>query len=328
MISLVWPLRVWQILAFAPIGVAKKLLLPTKNTKLYYYAIVAMLIHVISLVLSLIFSSTYIDWSDNSISKFDDFLAMVIVRTSSCIIVGEAIFKLNKNIDFLKQIIRIDFILCRKLQIRIDYKKYQFRNNLITAIWICGLLFCLTSILITMHELGKATDVRFWSFYIGPLIVYSMNYHRMVMYVFVIRRRYQFLNQFIEKICMLQEKSMLKKPFDQLSKKEVFLNDSLAVQLISESQIKDIRNIYHLLYEATEIVNELFLWSLPLGIAIDFHRLLVNVFFIFAVWLLNSNWIVLIIAISWGCLNAAHIIMLSHACHTTSKEVGLNEYFR
>lgn len=325
LISLVWPLRLWQLLAVAPFGVTKQFSLPTKNTKLHYYAIISLFIHIILLALSVIFSSTYIEWSSKNFTKFDDILAMIIVRSSSCIVVGEAIFKLNKQIDFFKQIIRIDFVLYRKLHIRIDYDKYQIRNNLITAIWIFGLLICVFCVSITTYTFGDLYSERFWAFYVGPLFIYSLNCHRMVLYVFIIRRRYQLLNQFIEKICMLQEKKVgnqnILQTFEQLSKINSPPIEPMAVQLISESQLKDIRNIYQMLYEATEMINDLFLWSLPLCIGIDFHRLLVNAFYLFAVWLLQENWLVIILAISWGSLNIAHLIILSHACHTTSRAV-------
>lgn len=330
LISLVWPFRVWQLIAVAPFGMTKKLSLPTKSTKLYYSAIILLFVYIILLTLSVTFSSTYIDWSSKDFTKFDDLLAMTIVRITSCVIVGEAIFKLNKQIDFFKQIIRIDFILHRKLNIRIDYSKFKFQNNLITAIWIFCLLFCVVSVSITIHMLGDSYSERFWAFYIGPLFVYSLNCHRMVLYVFVIRRRYQFLNQFIEKVCMLQEKSVFNQnilqTFEKLSKIKGSPIDSLAVQHISESQLKDIRNVYQMLYEATKMINDLFLWSLPLCIGIDFHRLLVNTFFLFAVWLLQKYWVVLIMAMSWGSLNIAHLIILSHACHTTHATVRLKSY--
>lgn len=325
-ISLVWPLRVWQLLAMAPFQVTKKLLLPTKSAPLYYYAVVSLLVHIISLVLIETFASAYIDWSGNNIVRFDNLLAITLVRISSCVIVGEAIFNVNKQIDFLKQIIRIDFIMHRKLDIRFDYEKYQQQNSLITAIWIGVLLLCAIGNVIAMHALENTNDERFWALYIGPLFIYSLNYHRMVLYVYVVRRRYKLLNQFIEQVCTLQENAVydhaILQTFQQLAKvKGSSPINAVAIQLISESQLKDIRTIYQMLYEASKMINELFLWSLPLCIGIDFHRLLVNVFYVFGVWLLHSYWLLLIVAIAWGTLNIGHLIILSHACHTTSKEV-------
>lgn len=333
LISLVWPLRVWQLLGVAPFAVTKKLSLPTKNTKFLYCAIILLFAHIILLILSIIFTSTYINWSTESVdfSKYDNLTAMILIRITSCIIVGEAIFKLKKQIQFFKQIMRIDFLFHRKLHIRIDYKKFQFQNNLITVIWIFCLLFCVISVFVTLHMIGDSYDERFWAFYIFPLFVYSLNCQRMVLYVCVIRRRYQLLNQFIEKIYTIQEKSIdhqnLLETFEQLSKKlKGSPIGSLNLQLLSESQLKDIRNIYQMLYEATKIINDLFLWSFPLCICIDFHRLLVNVFLIFTVWLLRQQWLILNLAIPWGSLNIAHLIILSHVCHTTSKEVTSNSH--
>ena len=263
LISLAWPLRVWQLLGSAPFGVNKKLFVPTKNSKLYYYAIIFLVADIILLVLSIVFSSTYADWSSKGFTKYDALIAMVMIRITSCVILGEAIFKLNKQIDFFQQIIRIDFVLYRKLHIQIDYKKFQFRNNLITVVWIFGLLFCAISVFTIMHLFEDVYGERFWIFYIVPLFVYSLNCHRMVLYVFVIRRRYQLLNHFIDKICMLQEKNVannnILQKFEESSKLSVPPIDPMAVQLISESQLKDIRDIYQMLYDATKTIDDLFL---------------------------------------------------------------------
>lgn len=325
--SLVWPMRVWRFLGVAPFIVTRKASQPTKNSNVFNFSIVLLFVNVLLLVLSMIFSSTFIDWSSKDFTKFDDFAAIAMGRIASCFILGEAVFKLNKQINFLKQIMRIDFVLNRKLYIRIDYKKFQFHNNLIAVIWSVCLIACVISISVTFHMIGNLYDERFFLFYIGPLVVYSLNCQRMVLYVYVIRRRYKLLNQFIEKIYAIQEKSIdtqtILEKFEQSSKIKGSAIGSLAVQLISESQLRDIRSAYQMLYDASQMINALFLLSLPLSICIDFHRLLVNIFFVFGVWLLKQHSLILVIALSWGGLNIAHLIMLSHACHTTSKEVSL-----
>lgn len=318
--SLIWPLRIWQLLALVPFGVTKKHLLPTKNTTPYCYAIISLCVHIILLVLIEIFSSTYIDWSSNDMGRFDSLVAITLVHISSCAILGETILKLNKQMNFLKLIIRIDFVLQLQLGIRCDYKKYKFQNNFITFTWIFSVLLCIIGVSITTHLFDNSNDERFWAYYIGPLFIYSLNYHRIVLYVIEIRRRYQLLNRFIERLCALQQTGIADQNSLQTFK-NVSPVESLTVQFISESQLKYVRHTYQMLYEASEMINDLFLWSLPLCIGIDFHRLLVNVFYIFAVWLLQSYWLLLIVAIAWGCLNIAHLIVLSHACHTTSREV-------
>lgn len=324
LISLRWPIRVWQILGLAPFGVAHKPLLPVKSLQLELYTVVLLLMHFIFLILSIVFSSIYIERPELEIGNYDSFVAMIMIRLTACIIVGEAILKLNKQTNFLQQIIRVDFIMHRKLEIHIDYKKYQFQNNVFTSAWMLISCSCVVCVFIIFHALDDKINERFWLIYAVPFIIYSLYYHRVVFYVHEIRRRYQILNGFIEKICLFQERGVVNSEVLQAFKgiSKTAYADCPVEQLISESQLKDIRNAYQLLYETTNTINDMLWWSLPLCIAIDFHRLLVNSYYIFAVWLLELHWKYLIVAVSWGGANIVHLILLSHACHSTTKEVS------
>lgn len=323
--SLLLPLRVWQILGMAPFGVAKKPLFSTNNTYLYVYTILLLIAFFVSLVLSLVFSPVYVDWNDDEgVSKYDDMFAITMAWATSCVIAAEAIIKVDKQMELLQQIIRIDFVISRRLQIQIDYASYQFYNNVFTLIWSILTLICAIGTYFVMCQLNSPYAEGFWLFYCIPFTIYSMNYHRMAIYILVIRRRYKILNEFIEKVCLLQEKSIVNKDIIQIVKmtSKISFSDFPSEQLLSESQMKDIRNVYQMLYDATILFNEMFLWSLPLCIGIDFHRLLVNAFYVFAVWLLRSLWMLLVMAAVWGGSNIIHLIWFSCICHSTCTEVS------
>lgn len=332
LLSLQWPLRIWQMLAMAPFGVANKTMMPVKDVKLEVYAVIWLVVNITLLLLCIIFSSKYIDWNakTNAISNYDNLMAIVTIRLCSCLIVGEAIFKLKKQTDFLERIVRIDFALQHKLQIDIDYKKHQFQSNILTIIWIFISFSCVICVFVVFHITENSLSQRFWLLYVFPFLIYSLHYHRMVLYVHVIRLRYQMLNQFIEKVCMFQERGVVNneilQAFKQMSK--VAFSESPIEQLISKSQLIDIRNIYQTMYETSIIINDMFWWSLPLCIGIDFHRLLVNMYLVFSVLLFGFKWNDLIICLFWGIINIAHLLLLSHACHSTNKEVSLpSDYY-
>lgn len=330
LISLLWPMRLWQLLAMAPFGVANKPSLPVENRNLQFYAGISLIIHLVLLILSVACSSVYIYWVNGDITNYDNILAVVIIKLSSCVILAEAIIKLNEQTHFLQQIIRIDFILRRKLQIDIDFKSYRFQDNVLTAIWILISFLCVVCVCVVLHIINDPFSLRFWLCYSIPsFFIYSLHYHRMVLYVYLIRRRYRMLNQFIEKACLLQEKGIVNADILQLFKQisKVTFTDFPAQKLISEVQLREIRNVYQMLYDSTILFNDMFRWSIPLCICIDFHRLLVNAFYIFAVWLLQSYWLFLFVAFAWGAANIIHLVMLSHACHSTKKEVNIQFFF-
>lgn len=321
--TLQWPLRVWQILAMTPFGVAHKTLIPLKDLRLEIYAATWFIFNVILLILCVIFSSKYIDWPANALAGYDSIMAMITIRLCSCLIIGEALFKIKKQTEFLHRIIRIDYVLRHKLRIDIDYKKHQFQSNILTTIWIFMCFSCMICIFVVLHITEDNFNQRFWLIYGFPFLFYSLHYHHMVLNIHVIRLRYQMLNHFIEKVCMFQERGVVNneilQAFKQLSK--VTFSETSIEQFISKSQLIDVRNIYQTMYETTVIINEMFWWSLPLCIGIDFHRLLVNTFVLFSVLLFAFKWNQLVICLFWGFINIAHLLLLSHACHSTNKEV-------
>lgn len=321
--SLRWPLLIWQIFGMAPFRIINKSLLPVKNTKLLFYACFIWLIHFSLLIFVIVCTSTYIDWSYETITGYDSFVAMLSVRLVACLIVAESVFKLNKQIEFLQKFFRVDAILRRNLKIDIDYRKEYFQNNILTILWI---LICFVTVIVVQViflQLDYKTPAVFWSMYFVSLIAYSIHYHRIVLYVNFILRRYKSINQFIEKVCLFEEKNANKFEVLLTRKKvpKVTFADYPIGQSITKSHLNDIRNAYQILYETTEMINDMFWWSLPLCIAIDFHRLVVNSYYFFIILLLKEDRLTLLIDIFWGSLNFWHLIFLAHACHSTSKEV-------
>lgn len=318
--TLKWPLRIWQIFGMTPFEVCNKSLLPVKNAKLQMYAGILLLVHIILLIISLAFTSIYIDWSNDTDRNLNELVEVISIRLTVCVIVAEAIFKANQQTEFLCKIIDIDGVLRRKLHIKMDYKKQQFYNNILTVILILTCVSCVILVAVVNYEFYPAIDSQFWLWYALPFIVYSIHYHRMVLFVHLILYRYKSVNQFIENVCLLQEKRQSDN-FELLLATKKRPKVTFTKLSITASQLVDIRNVYQNLYETTEMINDMFRCSLPLCIGIDFHRFLLNTYFIVAVIFLEIEFYLLFIAIFCGCINIAHLLFLSHACHSTSKQV-------
>lgn len=328
--ALRWPLLLWQIFGMAPFQIINKSLLPVKNTKLLFYACFIWLIYFILLIFGIVCSSIYIDWSYETITGYDSFVAMLSVRLVAFVIIAESVLKLNKQTELLQKIIQVDAILHRKLKIDIDYRKEYFQNNILTISWI---LICFVTVIVVQViflQLDYKTPSVFWSMYFVSLIAYSIHYHRIVLYVNFILRRYKSINQFIEKVCLFEEKNSDNFEVLMTGKKvpKVTFADHPIGQSITKTQFKDIRDAYQILYETTEMINDMFWWSLPLCIAIDFHRLVVNSYYVFIILILKQDRLILLIDIFWGSLNFWHLIFLAHACHSTSKEVMFDKIHR
>lgn len=320
--TLRWPLFVWQFLGMAPYGIANKCLLPIKSTKLQCYSGVLLLIHSVVLVIGIVLPSSYVDLTDRMIHLLNDLAAVIIARFLACVIVAESLIKLNKQIDFLRQMLRIDFILRGKLRINIDYKREHFENNLMTGIWIFTWLSCCIIVWINLYKFYEEIDVIFWYWYAPQFLMYSIQYHRLVTYMRLIFRRYKIINEFIEKYHAMQEERAQHfestMDFKEMSKLKF---TDFPKPLLTKSQLQHIRDAYQILYETTNMVNDIFWWSLPLCILMDFHRLLLNVYYSVCVLFLQSEWLLLGVSIIFGGVNFTQIFILAYAGHSTKTEV-------
>lgn len=321
------PLMIWQILGTAQFIVINKSI-PVKNTNLNFFAVFLLLIYFIMLIIGIAFPSTYLNWANDAYINMNELFSQMSIRLTACVIMAESILKLNKQIHFLQKIIEIDFIFRQKLQIKLDYKNEQFQNKNLSVIWIVYLNLGSICIFFVVYTFYDAIDIQFWLWYMVPFLLYSMQYHRIVVYVRLILRRYKILNQYIENVSSLQEKnadnSELLVRFKEMASVDFA---DFPEPAMTNSQLIDIRNVYQILYETTDLINDMFWWSLPLCILIDFHRFLVNCFYIFAVFLLEIEFHLLSIAFIWCSINIAHLILLSHACHSTCKEVRSKFFF-
>lgn len=233
---------------------------------------------------------------------------MYSIRFLACVVIAEAILNRNAQIDVLELINQIDLNLDYKLRLQINYKQQQFRNNVSAGLWLFAFFICVILNAVLLHLNGTDREERFWFFYIIPFFICTLQYQRLLFYVPLLRHRYQILNEYFLRISETQETRrniQAAKP------------DSLE-PLITARQLIDFRNIYQQLYEAAVQINDMFWWSLPLCILVDFHAVLLNTYRAFLVLLTNASGDNVMFSLLWGFCNAGHLLLVSHACHSTS----------
>lgn len=314
--TILWPLRVWQIFGIVPFGLKREKLLPNRNSSLHYYAMASLAVHIAVFIHGMVAVNSYRITTERSTAFFNEVFTMCLMRFVACVIVAEAIFYRSSQIDTLELINQIDFNIEYKLRLAIDYKKNTFRNNLCAALWISIFLICDVSIFVTAHMKINSQAEKYWLFYSFPFLICTLQYQRLVYYVHLLRHRYDLLNDFLLNISSIQEKYQNDEGATETKTKRVFIEP-----LITTTQLRDFRNIYQQLYDASILVNDMFWWSLPLCILIDFHKMLVNSYSIFAYLLTPSPSDDAIVSIFWGVCNVAQLLLLSHACHSTSIKV-------
>lgn len=312
------PFRFWQIFSLVPFGLISDKIYLNKSSNLQYYSMASLAVHVAALLHGLFAQDLYLHNEGEVYSQYNDILTLTLMRFIACIIVLEVILNRRTQFIVLEMINQIDLNLEFKLRIKINYKRQQFYYNIRTILWL--LLFGMCDVAIFAYAIVKGQEKfkMFWLFYSIPFIICGLQYQRLAYYAILLRQRYQLLNEFLLNICSIQEAHQIESESLDIQPKHSTLDP-----LITTIQVRDFRNIYQQLYDVSIRVNDMFWWSLPLCVLSDFHKLLVNAYQIFAVFLVQNSGDEAIIGVLWGICNSVNLLLVSHACHSTTIAVWI-----
>lgn len=314
--TILLPFRIWQIFSLVPFGLISGKLYLNKASNLHYFSMASLTVHVAALFHGLIIQDVYVPNEGEVYSKYNEIITLGLMRFIACVIVLESILNRKTQFTVLEMINQIDLNLKFKLRIKINYKRQQFHFNMGTLLWLLVFGISDAAILIDAHVKGQEKFKMFWLFYSIPFIMCGLQYQRLAYYATLLRQRYQMLNEFLLNICTIQEAHQIES--ESLSDIKATLDP-----LITTAQVRDFRNIYQQLYDASLCVNDIFWWSLPLCILSDFHKLLVNAYLIFAMFLVQNSDNDAMVAVLWGVCNVVNLLLVSHACHSTTIAVWI-----
>lgn len=321
--TFIWPIRIWQFCALTPLSVSSKTAWPSKNAFLKGFAVVSLVGHLICFAFSMYFNKSYIDWTQKQFAVYHDIFVTAAAHVVVCAVVIESIVKINLQIELLERLNRIDYAIQYKTHIKIDYKKCQQQNTLGTMAWIFWHLFCGGVILFHYYWIDDLRNLLGWAVYCLPLIVYSLQYQRMILYVHQIGQRFRMLNQYLLDNFMTSISDgsawsliLAIKGYTETEDRQHQID-----QTESRFRLFEIRNVYQQLAEASDVINVIFGYSLPMCIAVDSHKMLSNIYWLFVVWLNHEGSGAAIAPALWLTLNLLHLLALTYICQTTSKEV-------
>lgn len=316
--TILLPFRFWQIFSLVPFGLISQKLYLNKASNLHYFSMASLVVHAAALLHGLFVRDLYVPNEGPWYTQYDEIISLGLMRFIACVIVLEAIVNRRTQFTVLEMINQIDLNLKFKLRIKINYKRQQFHYNTGTILWLLMFIISDITILVYAHAKGQEKFKMFWLFYSIPFTICGFQYQRLAYYATLLRQRYQLLNKFLLNICSIQEAHQIESDSLDIKPKHSTLDS-----LITTIQVRDFRNIYQQLYDVSTRVNDIFWWSLPLCILSDFHKLLVNAYLIFAMFLVRNSGGDAIIWVLWGICNVVNLLLVSHACHSTSIAVWI-----
>lgn len=324
--------RVWQLFCLSPFALTKKTRWPTVVRPFNVFCIAYLAIESAILVHGFIFTGYYLDWERPVVIVYGDLITMTLARALGIVAVIESWKKRSIQIGFLEKIAKVDVILTYRLNIDPRYDANRREILWKSMAWLMSFMalqvYVITSILIDDND---PMFFHFWLVYMMPFFICSLRYHQMTTYVRLVRFRFEAINDFIQNVCFLDENRVTLNR-DLLTMMKSFVKTIPASSPFEDNkmglyhQLIEVRNAYQMLYDASEDINTLFRWTLPINIANDFQKGLTNIFFFITLvlkWDSGSNLNKIFGPLTWAVFNIGHIMILSSACQNACEEAEL-----
>lgn len=320
-------LRVWQFFCLSPFALTKKARWPKIERYFDLFCIAYIVVESAVLVHGFVFTNYYLDWKHYSVVLvYGDFVTMTLARVLAILIVIESWKKRCQQINFLEKISKADSILAYRLNINLRYEANRRESSRKSIMWLLSFV-ALQVIFLTLLISDPLSQrmLRFWLTYTVPFFICSLRYHQMVTYVRLLRLRFKAINNFIQSFCLLNQGQVIN--HDLLRIMQPAQSESEDRKRSLYKKLIEIRAVYQLLYEASENINGLFRWTLPINIANDFQKGLTNIFFFLTITLqwesgsLNTKQVPR--PLVWAIYNIGQILILSNACQHACKEAEM-----
>lgn len=325
-------LRVWQLFCLSPFALTEKTRWPKVVRNFNLLCVVYIVVESAVLVHGFVFTDFYLDWRYPVVTVYGDLVTMTLARLLAISVVIESWKRRPIQIEFLEKISKVDSILAYRLSIDMRYDANRRETNWKSIVWL--LSFCSMQIFFIASLLSSNTDplfVRFWLLYMGPFFICSLHYHQMVTYVRLVRYRFEAINNFIQSVCFSGEQGITNRDLLKMMQSVVKSNPTKSEcndsKIFLYKKLMEVRTAYQFLYEASENINTLFGWTLPINIANDFQKGLTNIF-LFITFMLQwdettSDWKKVSGPLVWAMYNVGHILILSSACQQACEEAEM-----
>lgn len=321
--------RVYQFCGFAPFPLPLdfSMTIPKRSQyKWYIYNGVIITLFGALVLHNIISYEIFLEGSDTKLLTYLSFIAICSVRFLAVIIAIESVINSKQQVEFISKLCKIDDIFTKELDMKPNYKRMRYVAIFWLAVWLTKSVI-LTSLVMYGVILDDISTWNkcFWFLLTMPVILSAIRYYHITEYIAALGYRFEMIN---ERLNDIYEGTKRLNTNDKLRNKEKSTlnhgqNTSSADDRIYD-EIVCLRQIYHILWECTGLLNKPFRWSLLTLIATSFYLIVVN-YYRTLVWLLidpdedrTSNIVIFFI---WCSGHVFYFIKLSSTCNNVLQQV-------
>lgn len=322
--------KVCQLVGLSPFSLEKHEF--ELNSVRKVIVLITILAQLTQFICSVVFNGLIVQLDFAKSVRLVDCTQLFLIQLTALAIFIESYTKRFIQIDFLQKISTIDFVLEYKIGIKMNYIKERRRTSQRLIRWILIDFSVLISIAVLSYHLYDYVH-RWWTIFWISFFICSMRYFQITSYVYLIRRRYEQINVFVDELLFSEQRGTpsnldLAIITEYLQKDETRRTWNKYMSRGAYEKLIDLRRVYRLMSSASENINQMFQWSIPFNISNDFFHILIESYWILRIIIEQTKSPVYVVApILLAIMNLNHILSFSYHCHRASEEVIII-YFR
>lgn len=324
--------RVYQFCGFSPFpipfDVNQK---PSKSNQykwLIYNGILAIFFAILVLR-NIISYKIFLQDNETQMLMYLNFIVISLMRWLATIIAIESILNSKQQKKFIQKLETIDNIFLNTLNIKPNYKRMRYVSLIWLAIWLIKSVILIAFVMADVIRDDITDWEKFmWFLLTMPLLLTAMRYFQIIQYIRWIGYRCEMIN--IRLNAIYESTNRLNTGRKIVKTKNSGTRQDKTISFINGddgiyNDIVSLRQIFHILWECTKLLNKSFRWSLLLLIATSFFVIVVNYYRIL-VWLLidgySENSELVLMYFIWTTGHVFYYIQLSSTCYNVLQQVN------
>lgn len=312
--------RIWQVFCLSPFSLKNNNQRETVSAPIFkIFSVTMITFQALVIILSLTFVRYILYDGSNQIIRTFDVITMSLAQLTALVIFSDSYQQRYTQMEILRKMNSIDFILKFKIGVTTDYTVRRKTNiNRMLRTMILNVSVFIVNLLV------MKTDVYLWWIILYPsFFICSLRYLQIITYVDIVHHRCIQINRFINN-CQ-KSKGKRESFFDFTKIETVFTLTQKCKSKCIEEKITDLRRVFRLMASVNRSLNQIFKWSIPLIIVNDFLHIMVNSYWFLVILLFQADSLIYLIGLfAWTSINAYHLLSLSSACQHAVQEVSFN----
>lgn len=272
-------------------------------------------------LLCLIFNGIVIDHSRSSLNVAIAVYAIITICIHAFVILNEHFYKRHYHVQLLNLFTKLEtFLKCRH-GIELDAKGMRNFLHRVLLFWAMQTFGVLILHFIIMIKTNNHKLIYFISIYVLPFLLSKLSYVYSMFLIKILHKNVDGLIEFTVSLCANGEP--IKRNVNVISIVAALNHRRSHRNDVSLCTLDFLRRSYQMLWDASNLLNDIYYWSFPIGFFNEFSVFVFNAFSVTQIVKggYDGHFLRLLFSVTWAALNIINIYSITSACGNTAQAV-------